>query len=664
MQLASLLLACDLDQAFGVHKDRVDGRTDSAVDTGVTVDSGPLVNTEGEACNGLDDDADGRVDEGWPDADANGRVDCLDASCPVLEVGDVHTLTMNPACSSGELEGYPLTDAWAARVQWQFVAPRRAPAASGSLVMPALGSLDDDDGDGAITADDLPEVVVNACDDALLEAWIVALDGETGAERWAWEGALATGGVAIADVTRDGTPDVLTYDADAHPVMLDASGRLRWRASRMPSMPDYPMISVADLDGDGRPEVIADDLVLDGATGATRFSLGIFGSDASPYRMAAIGDVDNAGGQELAVDGRLYASDGTLLWDSGRRGSYGSWPVLVNADDDEDAEIGFVGDTWALFEADGTVIFEQPYGIAQPGPPCAGDFDGDGDAEVAWPAYDALVMYELDGTPVWSAPITDASGLSGCSGVDLDGDGALEVLYADEVAFRILDGRTGRLRVSDGRHRSGTVFEYPVAADIDGDDHTEIVIASNGYDPGRWGAITVFEHAGTGWTPTGKNWGVHDFAITNVLPSGEVPAHPLPSWVAYNVYRARVAIDALGPPDLVVGITDLCVADCVYGPVQVAVQVGNQGGGAVSPGTWLSLYAAQMDGTRSWLGRWAMPTLPPHSTVVGFTLDLTPAQFGSAGLVAVIDDDGTGLGDVDECDETNNEGPWTDVDCE
>ena len=240
MQLASLLLACDLDQAFGVHKDRVDGRTDSAVDTGVTVDSGPLVNTEGEACNGLDDDADGRVDEGWPDADANGRVDCLDASCPVLEVGDVHTLTMNPACSSGELEGYPLTDAWAARVQWQFVAPRRAPAASGSLVMPALGSLDDDDGDGAITADDLPEVVVNACDDALLEAWIVALDGETGAERWAWEGALATGGVAIADVTRDGTPDVSTYDADAHPVMLDASGRLRWRASRMPSMPDYP----------------------------------------------------------------------------------------------------------------------------------------------------------------------------------------------------------------------------------------------------------------------------------------------------------------------------------------------------------------------------------------------------------------------------------------
>jgi hypothetical protein len=157
---------------------------------------------------------------------------------------------------------------------------------------------------------------------------------------------------------------------------------------------------------------------------------------------------------------------------------------------------------------------------------------------------------------------------------------------------------------------------------------------------------------------------VHDFAITNVLPDGSVPASPVPSWQAWNVYRARVAADALSAPDLVASVNDACVGDCADGPFRIAVQVGNGGGTPVPPGTWLSLYAREIDGSRRWLARFALPTIPALRTLPGVVIPLRADQVGSAGWEAVADDDGTGVGRVEECDETNNTGAWSDVACE
>lgn len=43
--------------------------------------------------------------------------------------------------------------------------------------------------------------------------------------------------------------------------------------------------------------------------------------------------------------------------------------------------------------------------------------------------------------------------------VDLDGDGAVEVLYADEVSFTIFDGRTGATLYRDTNRGSITMSE-------------------------------------------------------------------------------------------------------------------------------------------------------------------------------------------------------------
>ncbi|MFZ5481935.1 MAG: FG-GAP repeat domain-containing protein [Myxococcota bacterium] len=671
-----LLLACTPDNRLNPTKPGGGGTDDTGGD-GPTTDTGPFPNQLGEFCNGEDDDGDGVTDEGWADANANGLADCLEAECPALDVGVTDVATVSAACvAMGADPDLPLTDAWSARVKWQVDAPDEDPEAVWSYSQPVAGNLDDDNGDGVIDEEDTPEVVavfmmpdLDGDADDRTHAWIVAMDGATGDQRWAREGALPTGSAIIADVDADGSPDVVGFDDEGRPIALEGTGRLKWHATDAPTAASlYPLMSVADLDGDGRPEVIADDLVLDGVDGDTEFWIGGGVPLSAPYRIAAVADVDLDGDQEIAMAGALYDSDGSEIWDAGEEGGYGLWPVILQADDDDEAEVGFVGQRWSLFEHDGDVIYSVSYASRnpnQPGPPCAGDFDRDGLAEVVWPAYDEIVMYELDGTAVWSASIDDSSGLSGCSGYDVDGNGALEVLYADQYAFRILAGADGSALYANGNHRSGTVFEYPTVADVDHDDHADILIAGSVWDYNTdtvWAAVTVFEHDGDGWPSAGATWAVHDFAVTNVDPSGRVPASPEPSWTTYNVYRARPADDAQSPPDLTVAFTDACVADCTYGPARVAIQVANVGDETVPAGAWLTLYAND-GGTLRYLNRWGLPAIPARTKLDGVEIQLLVEDVGTDGWVVSVDDDGTGRGSVEECDEENNRDEWADVSC-
>ncbi len=655
MVLLSLLLACAVDNSLS-KKGGAGGGFDSGDPFVPPWDTSDSATSNAEDCNGLDDDGDGAIDEDFPDEDENGRADCLDRECPALNLVDAGTVTMVDDCvgtttSSG---GDTVPDAWNVRQKWTFRAPSVDSSAQNSYAQPVIGNLDDDNGDGRIDEEDSPEVVVNVFGG---DGYIVALDGATGAEKWVYRGSLMTAGVLIADVDADGAPDVVGYDRSARPIALDGGGRLKWTASATPTSTSYPLVTVADLEGDGIPEVIADDLVVDGASGRTRFSLGA--SASNPYRIAAVADVDLDGDQEIFIGGTAYDSDGAVLWSTREVGSYGFWPIIINADADPEAEIGFVGANWTLWDHDGTRLYSVAYGTPQPGPPCAGDFDGDGEAEVAWGAYQNFVAYELDGTEMWSVPMDDTSGLAGCSAWDVDGNGALEVLFADQTTFKIFDGTTGRTNWADANHRSGTVFEYPTVADADHDGHAEIFLASNGGAP--WGAISAWEHDGAGWPAAGSTWAIHDFAITNVLPDGSVPAEPEPWWNRYNVYRARVAADDPSRPDLVAAITDVCVADCDYGPVAVAVSVANQGGADVEAGATLALYAK--DAPPRLVATVTLPAIPAGTRLDGLQIDLDVADIGASGFLAVVDDDGAGVGLVAECSEDNNVDDWTDVFC-
>ncbi len=642
--LALLLTACGTENEL-VGKDKDPAVFDTGDSVPINTDTDTVPPPPDEDCNGVDDNANGQVDEGYPDDDANGRADCLDVECPALDVRAAGTVEINTECSgttSGS--GAVVTDPWNVAVKWTYG------AGQSSWMTPVIGNLDDDNGDGRVDEEDNADVVISLSNNE-----IVALDGATGAEKWSFSGGNGYAGTSIADVDADGYPDVISADSRKRVIALEGDGTLKWTSDDLALALNYVLNNVADLDNDGMPEVLYDEVILNGNDGTEKNRMSPRSSGGQTYRLPGIADVDLDGDQEIALQGALFDSDGAEIWDSGEVGTYGFWPIIIQADADPEAEIGFVGQYWTLYDHDGTEIFQTNYNTtAQPGPPCAGDFDGDGIAEVAWPAYQNFVMYELDGTQVWSVPMDDTSGLAGCSGYDVDGDGALEILFADQSTFTIFDGATGTERYVDATHRSPTIFEYPTVADLDADGHTEILVAHYGSS----NALTVYEHNGDGWPAAGTAWNVHDFAITNVNPDCSVPEDPDPSWLTYNVYRARVAADDPSTSDLQVQVTDACVADCTYGPVKVAVQVRNEGGADVSAGIELRLYADDSSGRRQ-VASMTLPEIPAGTMLEGIEFNLTPADVGNIGWYASVDNND----DERECIEDNNSDNWTDAIC-
>lgn len=636
--------ACIPDQDLIPKDGDEPGLTDSAPDT----ETDPPT----EDCNGLDDDGDGLVDDGFPDGDLNGRADCLDVECPALTMGSADLVTQNEACAA---ERYvPPADPWDIEIAWSL--PKGPTSACADT--PVVGHLDDDDGDGVIGAGDHPEVLVHH----YAEGALVVLDGTTAEEKWRWatyEIAYGHSSALIADVNGDGAPDVLTSEA-AFPdvyrmVLLDAGGRVQWRSPVvLENIYHSTVPAVADLDLDGIPEVLVEDRVLSGLDGDPLFSLPTLGT--RPFLAPTTADLDLDGVPEILVDGFVTDASGVELWNNGDVGGvrtppqlYTSWMAPVQADLDPEAEVVSVGSTFSVFDTDGTTLLSVDVSpdYHREGPPCAGDLDGDGEMDIAWPASDKLVAYHLDGSELWQAPVSDVSGMAGCSVFDIDGDGALDVLYASEFAFQIFDGRTGDVRF-EAPHSSPTIIEYPTVADLDGDRDAEILVCG-GANGDTNPLLTVYSHADDAWAPVGTTWPTHDFPAVDIAADGEVARDPSAYWNAPGMLRGRPYDLVPARPDLTVAITDVCVADCDYGPVQVAVHVANAGHADVPEGVAVALYAVESDGWRE-IARVTLPAVPAGTALEGFTVDLAAADVGALGLGARVDPDGL----VVECDEAND----------
>ena len=114
-----------------------DSSNSTIVDTSTTDTALPP-----EACNGLDDNGDGSVDEGFPDDDGNGRADCLDLTCDATDLGTPGTVSVVTECEGGV--SVTVKDPWNVAIEYQYTS-----SGSGVIVMPAVGNLNDDDGTGS-----------------------------------------------------------------------------------------------------------------------------------------------------------------------------------------------------------------------------------------------------------------------------------------------------------------------------------------------------------------------------------------------------------------------------------------------------------------------------------------------------------------------------------
>jgi outer membrane protein assembly factor BamB len=316
-----------------------------------------------------------------------------------------------------------------------------------------------------------------------------------------------TAHLAAGDLDGDGLPEIVAIKTVFGSIAYHVDGTVLWE-SPQPSLRNRGprefqkaiagAPTIADLDGDGVPEVIFGRVVLNGDDGSIKWigdeGFGINGDVFGPIGCAF--DQEGDGIQEVVAGNTLYeGTDGAVRWIADVPDG---WCAIGNVIGDRDPEVVLVssGEIHVLDAEDGRELWEQrvPGGgafIALGGAPTIADFDNDGRAEIAMANGSAYVVVDADcrgGAPQagchsdgirWSMSTEDDSSAStGSSVFDFNGDGASEAVYNDEYFFRVYDGASGGLLFQE-HNSSRTRTEYPVIADVDGDGNAEIVFPAN-----------------------------------------------------------------------------------------------------------------------------------------------------------------------------------------
>ncbi|MEJ2046007.1 MAG: putative Ig domain-containing protein, partial [Reinekea sp.] len=420
-----------------------------------------------------------------------------------------------------------------------------------------VGQMTDDNNDGVINSLDDTDVVMLGTEGS--RTFIAVLDGATGTPHWINfdYNNNGIGSAAIADLDKDGKPEiyVLSYRRQTLMVIDNKGNLIRETETGLPyfsgSSGVRDGVTIADLDEDGNAEIIVGRNVLNG-DGTIRWKgTKDYGGDTTYALIPVVADINLDGQQEVIAGRTIYSSTGEVLSHNTSIPSDG-FNAIGNFNDDDYAEIVTVGNgSISLRDHNGQLIWgpESIPGGGFGGSPTVGDFDGDGLPEIGVAGANYYVVYEHDGTLKWQSQTRDSSShRTGSSLFDFEGDGAVEVVYADEYYLRIYDGATGDVRM-EVANRSGTTLEYPVIADIDNDDHAEILVGSN-----QHGGLRAFEDTNDSWAPTRAIWNQHAYHIDNVNDDLTIPAHPVNSWLTHNTFRLNAFPDrpALGLPDLTV----------------------------------------------------------------------------------------------------------------
>ncbi len=606
-------------------------------------------------------------------------------------------------------------------VEWKLDSFKSRSEYSEVLMTPVVGHLSDDDGDGVVGGPgDIPDIALisDQYNAGHSHGVLRILQGDGSQQHWYWVDARLDdgtqvypyqyGGLALGDVDADGLPEVVLIanihgspdekppeepkgeedtsvpDTGGGPpggdtgeegensvrdtqlqncgvAVVSHEGELEWYTETLIGCGGHAP-AIADLDADGKPEILVGPYIYDGLTGTLEGSgnsFGAYSAYAEMGYMSFAADLDADGQQEVVAGSSLLDRYGNEIctidtdFDDG-------FPAVADLDGDDLGEFLVVGNgAVRIFEHDCTFKTEWPLaGGGNGGPPTIADFDADTEPEVGIAGATVYSVYEADGTLLWSQPVTDTSShATGSSVFDFDGDGQAEVVYADEVALWVYEGATGEVRLQDTEHTSRTLHEYPVIADVDADGHAEIIIGNGGGHHGsQLGGLYVLGSADESWRPNRQVWNQHAYSITNIEDDLSIPAPAVPNWPTWNSFRSG-DIDPISGTMMVDArpvLADICERECRDGRIGIAYQVGNHGLADMRSNVPVSVYAVDGDERVLIETEWTQDTTPTGYSSDGWVLRLEVDQLPDRAIEIVADDDGTGSGVVTECHEDNN----------
>ena len=343
------------------------------------------------------------------------------------------------------------------------------------------------------------------------------------------------------------------------------------------------MLSLADFNGDGYPEIYSGNDIFDAATlkwlcsGPSNGNRGL-GFRGPPlhtavnthhtyYAMSLAYDIFGDAKQELICGNTIYdvnitsrtnpalnavtenktisppigfSQDGHVLvadFDLD-----GQDEVLVLRDDTDDHTLGNCY-IYAYKPMTGQILFQKSHYAYCTSYPLIGNIDDDPYPEIVLlekQLYNPAKMFcwrftQQNGlATVWEQEHNDSSGQTGLTLFDFNQDGIMEIVYRDNRNLRIINGSgkshvTGNdtIRPYDLYNRmmsSGTGVEYPIVADVNNDGHAEIVatgLLGSTQEVG-YGGIHVFGNPGN-WSPARPVWNQYMYHVTNVNEDLTIP---------------------------------------------------------------------------------------------------------------------------------------------
>jgi len=245
---------------------------------------------------------------------------------------------------------------------------------------------------------------------------------------------------------------------------------------------EWPGVAWADLDGDGRPEL----LVGVGSGGHWRL-----------WRNTAGGLVPgNLPGMALPLTRPMSGLAGLAP-------GPGRFVIVAGNSSIEDASSALP----AVLLIDPATGLPSPDSLpgaaAATGPVCAADVDGDGDLDLfvgarelpgQWPASGPSRWFRNDGghwteSPEWSAAFANAGLVTAAVSTDLDGDGRPDLVLATELGpVRVWHNDGGRqfIEYTTEAGLAGHVGRWHgvTAADFDGDGRMDLAVSNDGLNTG------------------------------------------------------------------------------------------------------------------------------------------------------------------------------------